>query len=451
MHTIVATATPPSPAVRGAVRLSGPDVASILAAAGLAVPKRTGRTSIQIATDSPIGSVPADLLYWAGDRSYTGAPSAEIHTIGSPPVLDAIMARLVTAGAVPAAPGEFTLRAFLAGRIDLPQAEAVLGVIDAPGDAAFEASLSQLAGNVSRPLSIIRADLITLLADIEAALDFVDEDIEFVTTESILRRLQAAKQVVASAQNGLSSRTASTARPVVTLRGLPNAGKSRLINALAGRDAAIVSPTAGTTRDVVQTPARVGGIELTLCDTAGIEPDNAHRFATAAETRSADQDALADVRLWCVDASSSDFDSDANQLTDRTETLTAVRRTGVRDIWVATKIDIAPSTAPNETTTRRWIRCSSVTGEGLTTLQNAIVAALETTGDATGTAARCDASLTAADRALSAAIASAQGQMGQELVAAEIRESLVAIGEVTGEIYTDDILDKVFSRFCIGK
>lgn len=453
MKPIVAIATPRSPAIRGAVRISGDGVDDVLAAVGITVPPRTCRIAITLATDSPIGDVPADLMYWSDHRSYTGSPSAEIHTIGSSPVLDAIMTRLIDAGATPAKPGEFTLRAFLAGRLDLPQAEAVLGVIDSPGGEAFETSLAQLAGNLSRPLQTIRLDLIQLLADIEAGLDFVDEDIEFVSASEIRRRLVVASEVVQTAAAQLRSRNQSTQTPSITLRGFPNAGKSQLLNAMSGQQPAIVSSTAGTTRDIVSHDVRLGGQTVRFCDTAGIEDDDARVVSATANAQSSREDKTASIRLWCVDSSDPDFESTADQIQ------TIARQTGgvsSVDLFLATKSDLNESIS---TTTRSmsvekatWIPCSGKTGAGLDDVVAAITDGLDQSGDdATGTSIRCRESFRGAAESIESAIEATDQAIGQELVAAEIREALRHIGEVTGEIYTDDILDQVFSRFCIGK
>lgn len=444
MHTIVAIATPRSPAVRGAVRISGDNVDEVLIASGIAPPDRTGRSEINFDAGLPIGVVPVDLLYWADNRSYTGNQSAEFHTIGSLPVLDAIVARLVDAGAIPAQPGEFTLRAFLAGRLDLTQAEAVLGVIDAPGGEAFEASLAQLAGNLSKPLQTIRLDLIQLLADIEAGLDFVDEDIEFVSLDEIVRRLELAATVIHAASSQLATRVQSTEVPSVTLRGLPNAGKSQLLNALANQQIAIVSATAGTTRDVVQQDVELGDMTVRFCDTAGIEDDGLRDVSASANAQSIQRDQTAQIRLWCVDASDESFESTSQAIL---KTADETSKPSTVDLFIATKSDIA-----NRRPAEPWLRCSGKTGDGLNEVIQTILQTLGASiGDTTGTSIRCRESLANARQSIHSAIQAARDGIGQELVAAEIREALQNIGEVTGEIYTDDILDQVFSRFCIGK
>ena len=183
------------------------------------------------------------LYFFAGPRSYTGQDIAEIHTVGSPPLVERLVADLLAAGARPARPGEFTMRAFLAGKKDLPQAEAVQAVIEAGTDADLTAALAQLAGGVSQPLDALRDDLLNLLADVEAALDFADEDIEFVGKADTLRRITAAIEQLDAVQKQLDDRTVS-GRPIrVALVGLPNAGKSSLFNALAWRPRRLSAPS----------------------------------------------------------------------------------------------------------------------------------------------------------------------------------------------------------------
>ena len=234
-------------------------------------PTRSRRFDTQIDVGAPIGPVPVSVLWWPTRRSYTGQPSAELHAIGSLPILTALVQTAIDCGARPARPGEYTMRAFLAGRLDLTQAEAVLGVIEAEQRGTLDHALRQLAGNLSRPLEQIRSDLLNLLADVEAGLDFVDEDIEFISDEALIERLGLIGDQIASTWRVMQQRGGGAALPVIALRGEPNAGKSCLLNRLADRVAAIVADMPGTTRDVVTTEARIASRIVTLVDTAGIE------------------------------------------------------------------------------------------------------------------------------------------------------------------------------------
>ncbi len=221
-------------------------------------------------------TLPADLFLWPQGRSYTRQLLAEIHTFGSPPLVDEILQSLCRNGARLAQPGEFTLRAFLAGRIDLTQAEAVLGVIDAADRNQLQAALAQLAGGLARPLGQLRSDLLDLLADLEAGLDFVEDDIRFVTPDELNRRLAAAAETIDQIGAQLTGRDAATARPRVALIGYPNVGKSSLFNALVGNAAALVSTQAGTTRDYLSATIDACGMSIELIDTAGILGDRSN-------------------------------------------------------------------------------------------------------------------------------------------------------------------------------
>ncbi len=452
--TIVAIGSAPTPAVRGVVRLSGSNVIDLARGFGIE-PHRTPvahRVEAAIRLPAPFGAVPVHALIWPTSRSYTGQPSLELHTFGALPILAAIVHRAIALGARAARPGEFTLRAFLAGRLDLTQAEAVLGVIDAEGRGALDHALRQLSGNLSRPLERLRSELLDLLADVEAGLDFVDEDIQFISDEDLADRLQRIQTIVHSTRQQMSRRTRSRSEWIVALRGLPNAGKSQLLNALAGREVAIVADVAGTTRDVVTVPVEWGGQTVVLVDTAGIEQvagqSPLEQISQQAQLHAARAGRDADLRLWCVD----------HGRPGRAETFAAMqqlaadRRRSAIDLWVATKCDLAETSPPGEP----WIATSGRTGEGLKELRDRIVAAIETvdqseSASVAGTAARCEGSLRAAEIALDTAVEMISRQAGHEYVSAELRIAAAALGEVTGAVYTDDILDRVFSRFCIGK
>jgi tRNA modification GTPase len=448
--TIVAIASPTAPAPRGIVRMSGQDVVKILSKLGIEIPggRRARRFDAQLDVGDPIGILPVSVMLWPTDRSYTGQPSAEFHTFGSLPVLTAIVEATAGAGARAARPGEFTMRAFLAGRLDLTQAEAVLGVIEAEKRGSLDHALRQLAGNLSRPLEQMRSAVLDLLADVEAGLDFVDEDIEFISDEALIDRLAEIRQQLDSICSVMQSRSGGAARPIVALRGEPNAGKSCLINRLAGKQVAIVAEQAGTTRDAVTTEAVIDGRSVTLVDTAGIE-EAGSEVSRQSQVQAERASKEASVRLWCVDSSRDDFARACDQARCAAD---ANRHPRVIDLWVATKSDLPASSAnhPN------WITCSSVTEDGMETLERSIAGALarqdhEETGSVVGTAARCGQSLSRAREAVTAAIELTQNCEGHEFVSAELRSVAQCLGEVTGAVYTDDILDRVFERFCIGK
>jgi tRNA modification GTPase len=382
---------------------------------------------------------------WPTSRSYTGQPAAEIHTVGSRPLLESLLRRLFEAGARLAEPGEFTLRAFLSGRLDLTQAEAVLGVIDAADDRQFRLALAQLAGGLTGTLGGLRDKLLDLLAHLEAGFDFADEDLAFVTPEELDRELTAASESVTGLLRKMISRTDSTELVRVVLSGWPNTGKSSLFNALLGKTGALVSEEAGTTRDYLTAEMDLGGARFQLVDTAGVQSEiaaSADELRAATRAASDEQTRAAHIRLLCLESTRPLNPWEHDQLV----TVEAGR------LLVLTKCD-----APGNTDfAGHSVRTSSVTGHGLDVLRQRIREAVLTarTPDAdvvAGTAVRCRESLRLAAGCLDRARRLVRTAGGEELVAAEIRVALDEVGRVVGAVYTDDVLDRVFSRFCIGK
>jgi tRNA modification GTPase len=449
--TIAAIASPAGGAARGVIRISGPDAMDCVArcfepADGapsflhVTTPRRVSAEMHLRGEGEPPLEIGGEMLLWPSTRSYTREPAAEFHTLGSPPLLAAVLEKLSKAGVRPAEPGEFTLRAFLAGRMDLTQAEGVLGVIDARDRADLDAALDQLAGGLSRPLHVLREQLLAALAELEAGLDFVEEDIEFISREALRERLRAGQDVVAATLGQMAGRDVASHLPRVVITGKPNAGKSSLFNALlqrhgvGGATDAIVSPQPGATRDYVIAEIDLDGLRAQLIDT---EIDEAAQ-STAGELRR-----RADARLLCIDGSGLARDVEE-----------AVQNFGDdNDLIAITKADLrlAEYSGPENV-----LRVSSISGSGLETLAQRLKARLLEAagvgqgGDAAATAARCSSSLRTAETSLAAAVALVDAG-SEELIAAEIRAALDALGEVVGAICTDDILDRVFSQFCIGK
>ena len=457
-ETIVAIASPTTPAPRGAVRLSGLNTLNVLQQLGIdwVDTKSAKAISASLNVGAPLGDISVRVMVWPTRRSYTGQPSAEIHTFGSLPVLQAIVDTACRLGARPARPGEFTMRAFLAGRLDLTQAEAVLGVIDAQGRGSLDHALRQLSGNLSKPLEQLRSEMLNLLADVEAGLDFVDEDIEFVSDAVLVQRLGEIADQLIHTEKTMVARSGESSVSVIAIRGEPNAGKSRLLNTLAGDEVAIVADVAGTTRDTVVVDAMVKSLPVRFIDTAGIEShagaDSDALISQQSQLQAQRASDEARIRLWCVDSTRPDFDDAAQRLRIAANEIT---QHGT-DIWIATKTDLLEKTAPANAVTNQWLATSSATGDGVESLKNAIADAITTvdaeeTGSVVGTAARCRETLRQPIGAIRRAISLTQSGDGHEFVSAEIRLAVEYLGEVTGAVYTDDILDRVFSRFCIGK
>jgi tRNA modification GTPase len=441
--TIAAIASAPGGGVRGIVRISGADCLRIASqifnspAAQLSQLRVATCLEGELRLPPPIGMLPARLLVWPTSRSYTRQPTAELHTLGSPPILQATLQAVCRAGARVAGPGEFTLRAFLAGRIDLPQAEAVLGVIDAQDQLALQTALAQLAGNLSRPLAALRERLLDLLSHLEAGLDFVEEDIEFVSREELASELASALAELQAVEAKMHSRGTANELPRVALLGAPNAGKSSLFNSLVQADAALVSPQAGTTRDYVSRIARFEGLDCLLVDTAGLDDSPGDEIQVAAQALSQRSHKQADLSLWCCDAT--------RPIVRPPPEFDPARTLCVLTKWDQAKIDEVPP---------GWLRTSAHTCFGITDLRQAIAASFidQKRGEVVpATSVRCRLSLQGAHKALSEAQAALVAGTGEEVVAAELRLALDELGQVVGAVYTDDILDRVFSRFCIGK
>ena len=445
--TIAALSSPPGPAVRGIIRVSGSEVRASLS--GLFEPDDSDRWKHARTAQRHQGifrvpeidrGIRVSVHFWPDARSYTGEPMAEVHAPGSPPLLEAMLTALYHGTVRPARAGEFTLRSFLSGKIDLVQAEAVLGVIDADDQVELQAALEQLAGGISGQITAVRDDLLKLLADLEAGLDFAEEDIEFVNSENVLRRLRGAEKEISQLIGQAVQRMRSGVTARVVLAGLPNAGKSTLFNALLGRSAALVSEVAGTTRDYLSAEAHWRGMRLELVDTAG---GGSHAVGTpqsALQARDAQLE-RADLVLWCT-ASKESHES----VHDQAATL------GINCpvLQVATKCDLRTDQ------TGGCLEVSGLTGRGLDRLITEIVQRLSQADESAGrllgtTGARCRESLTGAVAAIGRAIEIAESALGDELLAIEIRLALDELGKVCGAVYTDDILDRIFSSFCIGK
>ncbi|RCS54216.1 GTP-binding protein [Bremerella cremea] len=446
-RTIAAISSAPGTGGRCIVRLSGRDAVAIalsITTGNMAPP--TARAEVtQRSIALPEGrTLTADFWIWPTERSYTRQPQVEIHLPGSRPIADGLVARLRTQGAHLAQPGEFTMRAFLAGRLDLTQAEAVLGIIDATGEGRFQSALRQLAGGLSGPLQNARTELVELLALLEAGLDFVEEDIEFISQEELCGRINGILTSLIELREQINSRTYGQALPKIALVGLPNAGKSTLFNALTRSDDAITSSTAGTTRDFISRKVTWQGVDLELIDTAGHETasqDDLLAKLMIEQTRFATEES--DLCLLCVDATSGLSEEIC---------LLQQRLPADRLLVVATKSDAQP----DPTATFCQLATSGTKQTGLDLLEKTILQRIEslqlsTTQMVPETAVRCLGAIEATIESLTTCQHGFSLELSEELVASEIRFAISQLAEVVGAVYTDDLLDVIFSRFCIGK
>jgi tRNA modification GTPase len=431
--TIAAVATPPGRGGIGIVRLSGPAAARIGGAiiGELPPPRQAQLAQFKDAHGELLDEGLA--LFFPAPNSYTGEDVLELHGHGGALVMGELLAACLDCGARLAEPGEFTRRAFLEGRLDLAQAEAVADLIDAASREAARSALRSLTGEFSAALATLQRKLVDLRALTEAQLDFPEEELDAVHRQETTARLAevraALSQVLTRSQQGSLLRSGLH----VVLVGRPNVGKSSLLNRLAGEDRAIVTAIPGTTRDALREPIHIKGVPLVLVDTAGLRTpaDELERLAMARTHRELEH---ADVVLAVHEA-------------DENEPIEAPRREGVTFIDVYNKIDLHPAFQPPPGA----VAVSAKTGAGIDQLRSAMLRAAgwSATGESVFLAReRHLRALSAADHHL----AQAAGEIDRwELFAEELRLAHLELGRITGEFTSDDLLGEIFSRFCIGK
>jgi len=431
--TIAAIATPAGRGGIGIVRVSGPGVPRV-AAAVLGKLPQPRLASFGPFRDRQGETVDQGLaLYFPAPHSYTGEAVLELQGHGGPVVMQALLSACVDAGARIAEPGEFTRRAFLEGKLDLAQAEAVADLIDAASREAARSALRSLSGEFSAAIGALQARLVELRAVTEAMLDFPEEEVDALHREDAAARLAQARQslgeVLAKSRRGSLLRGGIH----VVLAGRPNVGKSSLLNRLAGEERAIVTPIPGTTRDALREPILIEGVPVVVVDTAGLREsrDEIERLGMQRTRQELDR---ADLVIAVFEA---------NRGRDALQDLPAAPAR----IDVYNKIDLAPGFAPPADA----LGVSAKTGAGLEALRQRI---LEVAGWSTGGEpvflAR-ERHLRALDRA-SAHLAAAAGETARwEFFAEELRLAHAALGSITGEFSADDLLGEIFQRFCIGK
>ena len=447
-ETIVAAATPPGRGGIGIVRLSGPKVPEFAAIllGDLPLPRRATFARFLDEHQEPIDAGLA--LFFPAPHSYTGEHVLELHGHGGPVVLEAVIARLVELGARRARPGEFTQRAFLNEKLDLAQAEAIADIIDAGSREAARAAMRSLQGEFSNMVRGLTEAVIDLRTFVEAAIDFPEEEIDFLADRELSERFQTVREhfdgVEQSARHGRLLREGMT----VVIAGRPNAGKSSLLNRLAGYDAAIVTPIPGTTRDIVRERIDIDGMPLHVLDTAGLR-HAAHDEVEAEGIRRAQVEMhRADRLLFVIDVLSDPLGKAFYEERPRLPSDVPVT-------LIFNKCDEAVGFPVADTTSGPpRITMSAKTGEGLDALRAHLKLCMGyQTLDAGTVSARqrhLDA-LTRARRHTDEAARQLQERRAGELVAEELRVAQQALSEITGEFTSDDLLGRIFSSFCIGK
>ena len=441
--TIAAVATAPGAGGIGIVRLSGVDAAAL--AQALASVDLQPRHAHYVAMRDVRGElIDRGLALWfPGPHSFTGEDVVELQIHGAPVVLARLLARCIELGARHARAGEFSERAFLNGKIDLAQAEAIADLIAARSEAQARAALRSLQGEFSTRVNALLNTLIDARLHVEAAIDFPEEEIDFLADGQILARLDAIAasldNLLRDAERGQRLRDGLHA----VIIGAPNAGKSSLLNALAGSDRAIVTDIAGTTRDLLREAVNIDGIEITLVDTAGLR-ESPDVIESEGIRRARAELARADLAILVV----------APEDEDRIDALCAEVPTGAALLVVHNKSDLADRSAAERRDANDHLHVAAKTGVGLERLRAAIRqhAGL---GDGAEGSFSARARHVAALQRVRDVLANARQRLvhdrAGELVAEELRLAQHALSEITGEFSADDLLGAIFSSFCIGK
>lgn len=443
VDTIAAVASSRGRAAIGVVRISGPAtkrIAEILLGS-IPTPRLATLKDFRDRDGRLIDTGLA--LFFPAPKSYTGEDSLELQGHGSPVVLDALLERVLEFGARPARPGEFTERAFLNGKLDLVQAEAVADLIDSASTSAARNAAATLSGEFSQLLTGLFDQVMLLRVRLEASFDFPDEPVDDVTECGVLAGLRELAQRLAAVRKAASQGVLLRDGLKVVICGRPNVGKSSLLNALVRHERAIVTDIPGTTRDTVDASVEVQGVPVHLTDTAGLRSD-----ADIIE-----QEGIRRARLVVEQADHRLLVLEVGQPigTEETELLA----TGGASTLVFNKIDIKdmpPKTGQVDGTAAVWL--SAKTGAGIDLLEQRLLssAGYLVSGEGGFSARRRHvAALARAGRDLDQAIAVLEQRRGAELAAEQLRRMHDALGEITGRVTSDDLLGEIFSRFCIGK
>lgn len=440
--TIVAAATPPGKGGIGIVRISGDDAGKLAQAliGELPEPRMATRATIHDKQGEKLDSGIA--LYFPGTASYTGEPVLEFHGHGGPLVVASVIDAAVDMGARRAEPGEFSKRAFLNGKLDLAQAEAIADLIDSGTSQAAKAALRSLSGSFSHAVQGLQQQLLDLRLHVEAAIDFPEEEIDFLADDELLRKTQHCADAFAKLQREASIGRVLRDGLQLVIVGKPNVGKSSLLNLLSGQEAAIVTEVAGTTRDILREQIGIDGLAVELVDTAGLREDP-DRIEAEGIRRAREALRSADGALWIQDAS-------ANRAGELDEKIPD----DIPVIILRNKIDVTdepPGLVKEDPVT---LNVSAKTGAGIDELRETIrkLTGYRDLGEGAFTARRrhVDAIVNAHEHFQRGREALDKDKAG-ELFAEDLRLSHEALGEITGAVSSDDLLGRIFSEFCIGK
>ena len=448
--TIAAISTPPGRGGIGILRLSGPDacvIAGPLLKLRHAMAPAQARFAEILDIEDKEGREVLDeavVTYFQAPHSYTGEDIVEIAAHGSPVLLDYLLRACIAGGARLAEPGEFTERAFLAGRLDLTQAEAVKDLIESTTLHQARVAAQQLGGALSRQIAPIKEKLVHLIAALEAGIDFAEDDIDLLSVPEITARIEAIEAPLASLEQTFGYGRIVRDGFSLAIVGRPNVGKSSLFNRLVQRDRAIVTASPGTTRDLVTERVSLDGIPLELIDTAGLR-DAVDEAETIGITKSREAMAEADIVLLVLDATAPLHPEDEAAIAAHT----------TRPLLIAVNKRDLISTASLPMHPHRTIETSALTGEGIAALREAILqivaAGVPSAETALLTNLRQQQAVLRSLAALGRARQAAGAAIPHEMLLLDLYESLQSLDALTGVTTTDDVLHLIFSTFCIGK
>ncbi|MEL7536956.1 MAG: tRNA uridine-5-carboxymethylaminomethyl(34) synthesis GTPase MnmE [Pseudomonadota bacterium] len=444
--TIVALGTATGRAGIAVVRLSGPDALAIVEnLAGGLPPPRTARLRRARDADGTVLDLGLVLTYPA-PNSYTGEDVAEFQGHGGRLLAQLVINRCVELGARRAEPGEFSQRAFLNDRLDLAQVEAIVDAVNAGSATAALAAMRSLDGAFSAAIHALVAELTELRVYVEAAIDFPDEELDLLSDRGLNDRVARLESRFDELGARLRAGRALTDGLTLALVGKPNAGKSSLMNVLAGVDAAIVTDIPGTTRDVLREQIELGGLPVTLIDTAGLRAETTDPIEQAGIERARREVSRADHALVIVDGAVPDTGEPAGDA----DALTASLQRGEDVTVVVNKVDLVPA----RTWPEHWIPVSAKTGAGVDALIAHLHGVAGFAADREGTFSARQRHVDAFEEARAAfqrGRAALTDQAAGELLAEELRVAQQALGTITGDVTSDDLLGEIFSSFCIGK
>lgn len=460
---IVALSTPPGHGAIGVIRLSGPGCIEMVDEVfyGKNLTSVNGHTVHYGKIKDETGRIIDECMVavFKAPRSYTKEDVIEISCHGSSYIIQQVIQLMMRHGARQAERGEFTLRSFLNGQLDLSQAEAVADLISSESEATHELAMKQMRGGFSDQVSSLRQELIDFAALIELELDFGEEDVEFADRRKLEDLIAKIQSVIRKLIDSFSLGNVIKQGVSTVIAGRPNAGKSTLLNALLNEERAIVSEQAGTTRDTIEENLNINGVQFRLIDTAGIRQAQ-DRIEEVGVERTMKEISLSTVVIYVFDVITTapkDLWEDVSRFLDASKVLTA----NSKQLFIANKMDLNPYTRPEE-----YYQPDMISKENLITvsaknkmnidhvkktLYEMVISQRDMTDTTIVSNTRHYDALFKSQEALDQVMQGVRSGLTGDLIALDIRQSLHHLGEITGEIYTDDLLDSIFGRFCIGK